>query len=79
MGSCPAPDERDRLRLFDPAPGEERHQREGDISWQEDLAPAKGGLQSLARRPVIEGGTPRHHQEVGYDQVCLSGAQVPWA
>jgi len=30
-----------------------------------DLAPAKGDLQSLAQRLVIEGGTPRHYQEGG--------------
>lgn len=71
-------DERGPLRLFDPILSEERRQREGDVGWQGDLAPAKGGLQSLAQRRVSEGGTPRHYQEGGYDQACLSGAQVPW-
>ncbi len=70
--------ERGPLRLLAPVFGEERRQRKGDVGWQWGLSPAKGGLQSLAQRRVISGGTPRHYQEGGYDQACLSGAQVPW-
>ena len=70
--------ERCPLRLFDPILYKERRQCERSIGRQGYLPAAKGGLQSLAQHLAIEGGTPRHYQAGGYDQACLSGAQVPW-
>lgn len=66
------------LRLFDPILCKERRQCKRSIGRQGYLPATKGGLQSLAQHLAIEGGTPRHYQAGGYDQACLSGAQVPW-